>query len=118
MLHIAGTVKLAVYYHEPQRRSSSPHLLLGDGKDTPSGKQHPQIKGMTFDKSSRCYYPSDIGCSKQHRKTPVKGVGGLADLVLFKLKLDDMELCSNASTRQRILKAARKGLLKNRKHLH
>ena len=107
MYIVAGTVKLSIYYHEP----SKPGLSLissGDGKQSPANKQ--QIKGMIFDRSSRCYYPADSGKQRS-------AGGGLADLVLnFKLKRDEEHTTPEPqTTRLRLLNAARKRLLRNRK---
>lgn len=118
-------MRLSVYYHEPSKRNASVMSSL-DGRESPTTKQQQQIKGMVFDKIGRCYYPADSGklwkspaTSGKQRKSPV--VGGLADVVLFKVtnvegESDDKpESTGPLTTRQRLLNAARKKLLKIRK---
>lgn len=78
----------------------------------------PPIKGMVFEKNGMWYHPPD---NYRLRKMSQTGATtGLADIVLFKLQLEDPSSkeqikLEQRNARQRVLQAARKKFVKTKK---
>ena len=77
---------------------------------------HQNIKGMIFDKNSLCYYPLDAGPPKPQKK-PSTSMGALADVVLFKLQVDEAmgRQQGYRANRQRLVNVTTKKLIRGRK---
>ena len=71
---------------------------------------------MIFDKNSLCYYPLDAGPPKPQKKLSTS-MGALADVVLFKLQVDEAmgRQQGYRANRQRLVNVTTKKLIRGRK---
>lgn len=90
----AGTLRLTVYYHEaPKKPPPLSHLIKEEADGT-----LPALKGLIYDKQSMFYYPPDPGPPRSKPKPGLVSFRSVADVILFKVTMDQRLQHSNDKT--------------------